>query len=386
MTIGTDTNAAPAQKGIDAVAASMLVQATGPAIEKEELAVVAPSSATRADAATAGDGVSASPAGTQPDDTTVLETQDDELHNDDAADDSEDDVFVDFDKADDDTTETTTTTETTDGERADESGDDDFSVELLGEKDDKRLVSVTVDGAEETVTLADLKRRYAGEGAIDRRLQEATEARTATVKTYETGKQIIETTLKEFGAAMFNRTVPAPDEGLRQSDPTRYLLQRDAYDREGEAIQAKFNRLSEVTKAVDAERTAYDAAVRNSAAIELQKLMPVLKDPKKGPIIREKIVTAAHFCGYTDADIAACTDPKLFRAFAYVAKALALDGKTGVKAVKSSVRTLKPTGGANKPKPGVAQRQQVTAMQRAKQTGSVDDIAMSMLTPAKRKA
>jgi hypothetical protein len=382
MTMGTDTNAAPAPKGIDAVAASMLVQATGPAIDKEELAVAVPP-AQRADAATAGDGVSASPAGTQleEEDNTILDEQDDELHNDDATDEGEDeDVFTDFDKTDDDTTTTT------DGERADESEDDDFSVELLGEKDDKRLVSVTVDGAEETVTLADLKRRYAGEGAIDRRLQEATEARTATVKTYETGKQIIETTLKEFGAAMFTRTVPAPDEGLRQTDPTRYLLQRDAYDREGEAIQAKFNRLSEVTKSVDAERTAYNVTVRNNAAIELQRLMPVLKDPKKGPIIREKIVTAAHFCGYSDADIAACTDPKLFRAFAYVAKALALDGKTGVKTVKPSVRTLKPSGGANKPKPGVAQRQQSAAIARARQTGSVDDIAMSMLAPAKRKA
>lgn len=269
-----------------------------------------------------------------------------------------------------------------DDDRGDDDEGDAFDTSKL--TDDVKL-SVTVDGEEREVTLGDLKRRYAGEGAIEKRLQQATETRKVVVEDYERSRQLTAALLQQFGTVLFARTVDEPPAELRVKDPNKYLLQRDAYEREGQAIAAMQNQMKTLMTELDTLAEKQRNEHKKAAAQELVRIMPVLADKEKGPKVRDALISAAREIGYTDEQISACDDPLMFKTVALAARELRR--MRGIKSEKTkiSTRNMPVTGKARKPAQSSATRQHAALMAKARQTGSMDDIAATMLMPAPKK-
>ena len=94
---------------------------------------------------------------------------------------------------------------------ADEADDENFETFQLT---DDTLVSVTVDGQDKEVRLADLKRAYSGEGAIEKRLQLATETKkqaenlkVQVEQELNTGRQNLVKAFSAFESLMFQPQV-----------------------------------------------------------------------------------------------------------------------------------------------------------------------------------
>lgn len=264
---------------------------------------------------------------------------------------------------------------------ADTDEDDDNDTPKLRDTD---KVSVTVDGEDVQVTLGELKRRYAGEGAIEKRLQAATEARTKAVEDYQRGRQLTEQVFQQFGNMMFRRTVPEPDLETLNSNPPAYMRQKALYDAETQAITQAQSQIYELTQALDEAQEKARLEHRQQAAAKLRQIMPVFNDPVRGPKVKDALIEAAKEIGYTEAEIAACTDPLMFKTMALAARELRRSKGTSVEKSKEKTRTLAKVSKKSAP-PDSNLRREREAMQRAKKTGSIDDVAAAMVVTPRRK-
>ena len=302
-------------------------------------------------------------------DTILDEGEDEDLHSEDASEDEGDDQELDLDA--------------TDDSPADE-GDDDDLRRSLG---DDHLVSVTVDGRDEEVSIGELRKRYAGGVAIERRLQEATEARQGARETHNNVRKVAEVALKALAGSMFQRLIPPPDEKLRMSNPQEYLLQRDDYEREGQMLNQRRGQLAQAIQQVDEANNILTAQEREAARHAVREALPVLKDKVKGPIRRKAIIDVALSVGFTEADISSAMHPGLFKLADLAADGLRYRNAQRQVKVNPVAQKRKPlAGSAGKvSKTTSIQRQQAAANTKARQTGSTDDVAATMIVPAKRR-
>lgn len=273
--------------------------------------------------------------------------------------------------------------EETQEERASNDPDTDaIDTSKLG---DDLMISVTVDGEDVQVPLGELKKRHAGEGAIDKRLQTATEIRDTAASDYEQTRQLTTTMLTDFGQALFRRTVPQPDNNLLASNPTAYMQQKELYEQETAALTQSHNHLSTMMKTLDDDNTKATNDRRKAAGVELRRIMPVFNDPVKGPKVRTALMGAAVELGFTEAEVNAIENPLMFKALAYAARELARQKTTKAKKVVGKTRTLATTGTNRKPVTAT-QRNQKAVHDRAVKTGTIDDVAASMIeTPARKR-
>lgn len=363
VTPATASDAAPSS--MDDIAASMLVDRGGDSVAPAKAArrpAQEPPAAAQGDVEEEDDVTVTAPV------TEANDQGDDDNGDDPTLEEQDEDPLDDVFAADDD--------------RGAEDEGDEFDTSKLT---DELKLSVTVDGEEQEVTLGELKRRYAGEGAIEKRLQQVTETRKVVVEDYEKTRHLTATLLKQFGTVLFARTVDEPDAALRAKDPNKYLLQRDMYDRETQAIKAMQDQMKGIMTELDDTVERQRAEHRKQASAELRRIMPVLADPVKGPKVREALISAAREIGYSDAQIAACDDPLMFKTVALAAREL--KRMKGVTATKTPItqRNSPVTGKSAKPAAKSASRQQAAAKARAYKTGSTDDIAATMLMPAPKK-
>lgn len=269
-----------------------------------------------------------------------------------------------------------------DHERDDNPDGDVIDASKLG--DDAKL-SVTVDGEDQVVTLGELKRRYAGEGAIEKRLQAATEARTQAEEDYARSNELVKTVLSQFGQLMFRRTVQEPDPSLLDRAPAQFYKQKELFDKETAMLTKAQQDLYAMTMQVDEVFNQNRQAQRQQAAQQLRQIMPVFNDPVKGPKVKAALIEAAKEIGYTDAQIAACEDPLMFKTVALAARELRR--MKGIKVEKQTppARSMQKQGQNKGSQPNSAKRQEQAVMQRARKTGSVDDIALTMIEQPSRK-
>ncbi len=258
-------------------------------------------------------------------------------------------------------------------------GDDDAAVKPLAITDDMTL-SVKVDGETQEVTIADLKQRYAGEGAIEKRLQEATEAKKTVHQQIEHNRAQFAQVLNAVGGMLFTPQTQAPDQALAKSDPARFLEMQQAHHHEVAELTVRKQQLSKIMSDADATIQASTKAMRADEAAKLRKALPVLNDPVRGPKVQQAILTAAkELYGFSDVDIAAAADHRIFVMAADAMRYRKLMAKTKAVPTIGKARTIKPRGGANKPRTPSAVKKEQRRMDKARKTGHVDDIAASMI-------
>jgi hypothetical protein len=232
--------------------------------------------------------------------------------------DDDEDQTVDADEGDDedDTDQTDADEADEDGEDADDDTDDgeeadEDDQEQDGEYDeiaysDDDVIVVTVDGEEVEATLSELKAAFAGEGAIEKRLKAATEAKKAADAVFtETMAEVTKQrtnllqTIVQLDEVLFVPLIDPPDPKLRARNMNQYLLEKDAYDEDQKRIVSARETLREaLAKQVEAQNAARQEYRRNQQAILMEKV-PELASPKTAPKVQQEIMEAANYYGFT---------------------------------------------------------------------------------------
>lgn len=275
----------------------------------------------------------------------------------------------------------------------DEDGGDQDEVEYLDVGDDV-LVDVMVDGEEHEVSIADLKRAYSGEGAIEKRLQEATELRktahaerTSALERLYTNEQVLLQALDGLDDSLFKEVIPAPTERLRQENPEQYLRHKDAYDQDqkriSEARKYFENKKAELEKQRAERLQEYGAQAAQVIAAEI----PELVKPETGQAYYKGMVETAKMYGYSDAEISNALDPRMFLLVRDAMKYRKLMDKTkerdpkdlnGQKAKK--IRRLKSGNTSAKTRARQADNQRQKIREKARKSGKVSDIAATLIS------
>jgi len=293
----------------------------------------------------------------------------------------------------DDTTAAETESDGSDGDEpatddSEASGDseDSGSFELT----DDTVLAVTVDGTTKEVTLADLKKAYSGEGAIEKRLQDATLQRKAAEserqkvqQELQEGRDRLVQAFRSFDHLMFQPRVPKPDPQLQQSNPQQYLLQMEQYRQDQDQLGSRRQQVQRALEQYEGQKAQELQELRQKNAQKLVEVMPQLADPVKGQEVRNLILEGAQAYGFSPEEVGMAVDYRLFQMAADAAAYRRL--KSGAvaqpqpQAQQSKTKVIRPGGQKAVTAATVSARQQQAAIHRAKQTGRPEDVAATML-------
>jgi hypothetical protein len=275
-------------------------------------------------------------------------------------------------------------------------GDDteeDYADDVQVDPDDVEY-DVTVDGAPTKAKLKELKAAYSGNKAIEQRVQQASEYRKQQeVVTTELMKQLNATheRLTALDSILAQAEQPEVDlEQLRRLDPSRYLLEKDK-------IQETQNRRRQVQQAAyetQQQQRALMAKRQEEFAAEqadiLMKKMPELKNAESARKLSENWNKTGRAYGFNDEEIASIVDHRhllvLTDAMKYRALVEAKNARQGkaAGAPRQQPKPLLRPGSQNFGAKMNAVKAEKAALARAAQSGSIDDVAATLLVSAPR--
>ena len=255
--------------------------------------------------------------------------------------------------------------------------DDEDLVEAPAE--DTNVFSVKVDGKEEQWTLDQLKQSAAGQAAINKRFQEAAEAR----KQIEQQAAVLQQQQQQV-AALYqqaqNGGLQAPTPPTRElfeSDPIGYMEEKLKYDESKAQFDQNMFQLQNVQKQrVQAQQEAHQAYLQEQAQVLTQHI-PEMADPQKGEAMKNALVDTGISYGFTAEEMQAVTDARYVRALNDARKYRELVAKR--KSAQSKGEKARPVvkAGAKKRADGNAVTRK-KAQARLQKTGSIND-ALSLI-------
>ena len=255
--------------------------------------------------------------------------------------------------------------------------DDEDLVEAPAE--DTNVFSVKVDGKEEQWTLDQLKQSAAGQAAINKRFQEAAEAR----KQIEQQAAVLQQQQQQV-AALYqqaqNGGLQAPTPPTRElfeSDPIGYMEEKLKYDESKAQFDQNMFQLQNVQKQrVQAQQEAHQAYLQEQAQVLTQHI-PEMADPQKGEAMKNALVDTGISYGFTAEEMQAVTDARYVRALNDARKYRELVAKR--KSAQSKGEKARPVvkAGAKKRVDGNAVTRK-KAQARLQKTGSIND-ALSLI-------
>ena len=262
-----------------------------------------------------------------------------------------------------------------------EDNDDDDVDDDDSEATDEKLYTVKVDGAEQKVTLEELKKGYSGQKYVQQGMQKAAESRKEAEAVYTAlmqERQNLANIVNQVAQGAL--TPPAePDRSIFDSDPIGYIEAKMDYDERLKTYTAQMQQVQEqLYRQSAAESEAQQRYVQGEARTLVEK-MPELSDPKKVEAFQKRIKRASEQFGYSPEEIAAINSHRDMMVLDAAAKYLALqDGKEIVREKSKKARApIKP--GAKK----VASKKQAVQKQydKLRRSGSLDDAMALILDP-----
>lgn len=293
------------------------------------------------------------------------------------------------------TEELTTAAEGDDGAESTEGdeGVEGDGVEYLDIEDDV-LVPVTIDGEEREVTLGELKQALSGEGAIEKRLQEATETRkeavaasTQVLEVLAANETMLSQALSSLDDSVFAGVIPQPDANTRASNPELYLRHLDAYNEDQARIKAAKDTVQKMVNDLSEQRKARLEQYAKVSWPMIVKEIPELGDKAKQQKMFNDLTLTAKAYGYTDEEISSALDPRMFM---LVRDAMRYRAMTDPKRERTNVTDLngqpqkrirRLRGGGTSAKTVAKQRDQnrAKAVEQAKKTGKAADVARTLI-------
>ena len=255
--------------------------------------------------------------------------------------------------------------------------DDEDLVEAPAE--DTNVFSVKVDGKEEQWTLDQLKQSAAGQAAINKRFQEAAEARKqiqqqATVLQQQ--QQQVAALYQQAQNGGLQAPTP-PTRELFESDPIGYMEEKLKYDESKAQFDQNMFQLQNVQKQrMQAQQEAHQSYLAEQAQVLTQHI-PEIADPKRGEAIKNALVDTGVSYGFTTEEMQAVTDARYVRALNDARKYRELVAKR--KSTQSKGEKARPVvkAGAKKRVDNNAVTRK-KAQQRLQKTGSIED-ALSLI-------
>lgn len=285
-------------------------------------------------------------------------------------------------------------------------GDDEETDDLeLGSYSDDDILEVMVDGQKQEVTIRDLKNKFAGEGAIEKRLQEATEARKAAIAERENGEREIEShrtkllqAMQQLDQFLFMPLVKAPEPTLRTTNFQEWMLQKDAYEEDQQRISALRSAASTVLTQNEQQRQARRNQIRDNEAKLLAERAPELKSAETAKEFQADLQVVIDHYGITPEQMAEVDSHIMWLIARDAGRYLKLTQKANGKDSKAASgntqgqqrvkRLLKAGTVSSASKSGTtarAAKAQQAATAQARKTGSVDDVAGMLLAGVKTR-
>jgi hypothetical protein len=255
--------------------------------------------------------------------------------------------------------------------------DDEDLVEAPAE--DTNVFSVKVDGKEEQWTLDQLKQSAAGQAAINKRFQEAAEARKQ-IQQQASALQQQQQQLLQLHQQAQNGGLQAPTPPTRElfeSDPIGYMEEKLKYDESKAQYDQNMFQLQNVQKQrMQAQQEAHQTYLAEQAQVLTQHI-PEIADPQKGEAIKNALVDTGVSYGFTAEEMQAVTDARYVRALNDARKYRELVAKR--KSAQSKGEKARPVvkAGAKKRVDSNAVTRK-KAQARLQKTGSIND-ALSLI-------
>jgi hypothetical protein len=250
--------------------------------------------------------------------------------------------------------------------------DDEDLVEV--EAEDTMLIPVKVDGKEEQWTLDQLKQSAAGQAAINKRFQEAAEARKQIEQQAAVLQQQQQQVMQLYQAAQNGglQAPTPPSKELFESDPIGFMEEKLNYEEAKGQYDQQMHQLQNVQRQqMHAQQEAQQAYLQEQAR-ELTQHIPDIADPEKGQAIKNALVETGVEYGFTADEMQRVTDARYVRALNDARKYRELVKKR--KSVTAKGEKARPVikAGAKKTADGNAATRK-KAQTRLQKTGSIDD-------------
>ena len=252
---------------------------------------------------------------------------------------------------------------------------------------DDTEVEVTVDGQVHKVTLKDLKSKYSFEKAIESRLQKASETKNhveaQASQLFQANNAAMEK-LKQIDSVLEGITKSNVDwEALKARDPLAYALKReevrDAEDKR-RVVRLEANNIANEQAQLQAD--ALNRYLTDQAK-ELTTKWPEMGSPETARPIMESLTKTASQYGYTQQELESVTDHRALLVLKDAMKYRALQAKKAeakAKVVPVVVKTMQRPPTSTTVRPLAAKpKADIQAMNRARQTGKPEDVAMTLL-------
>ena len=253
-----------------------------------------------------------------------------------------------------------------------EADDVESETEQVDEPD--HLYPVKIDGKEEMWTLDKLQQSAAGQGYINKRMQEI----AAVEKNYKSELEALtaqrQQMLAFFEQAQNGIQEPTPPSSeLFNDDPIGYMQEKLKYDESKTQYDAKVAQMNQLqTQQSAANEARLQEYTANQAQLLTQKL-PDIADPKKGEAIKQGIASAGEYYGFTPEELGSVRDHRYILAMhdAMRYRNLVAKKAKATSPKKESIATVK--AGSKKRPLSQSERSRKDAMKRLRQTGDPKD-------------
>lgn len=255
-------------------------------------------------------------------------------------------------------------------------GDDDTDIE-------KETITVLVDGEERAVSVDDLKAAYAKQAYVDQGIQSNAEAKKGLENLHaqvSRGGQEFAQLYQLMMSGQLALPPQAPDPNIANSDPVRYARERAAYDRKVSEFQ---NQQAHIQQVFQRQQAATQQAQQAQMAEQMRELvayLPDLADPQKGAAVRDSLLSAGSAYGYSAEEIGKVMDSRALRVLHDAAQWRKL--QSGKAAVTEKAAKARPVVKPKAQKQNGKRKAEEAAMNKARRTGSVEDIAASLIIQA----
>lgn len=277
------------------------------------------------------------------------------------------------------------------GDEPDEqAGDDVEGIEEDGDEpakeeaqDEGQTFTVKVDGEDRQVSLDELTRSYAGQGYIQKRMQENAARQKEVEQVYHAfvqEREMLSHLVQQVQSGQLLTPPQQPDASNREKDPLRYMREMDAYNQRKAAYEQQQAQIQQYsTQQAEAQQRAL-AAYQAEQMRELSARLPEFADPEKGAVLARQLTQAGASYGFAPEEIGQVSDHRAILILADAMKWRQHQDQRE-KAMKKA-ETARPIT-----RPG-AQRAGDTSQKRAseakrnsmRKTGSVDDVAAWLMT------
>jgi len=262
--------------------------------------------------------------------------------------------------------------EASDEDYDDDQIDDEDLVEA--EAEDTNLIPVKVDGKEQMWTLDQLKQSAAGQAAINKRFQEAAEARKqieqANAALAQQQQQLVQLYQQAQQGGLQAPTPPSRE--LFESDPIGYMESKLAYDEAKATYDQNLYQMQQVQKqTVQQQQQAHQSYLQEQAEI-LRQHIPEIADPEKGEKLKGDLMQVGMDYGFTAEEMAQVSDARYVRALNDARKYRALVAKRKDAQQKGEKARPVVRAGAKKTPDGQAATRK-KAQSRLQKTGSIND-------------